>query len=96
MRVSPHDPAQSEEARRKRIAKAREMSSTARAWEREHGPVAGPSVYEREILPKIQAMSVRRLVSLTGLSEYYLWKIRKGEGRLHARFWERIEAATKS
>jgi hypothetical protein len=40
MRSSPHDPAQSEQARRKRIEKAREMSLAARAWEREHGPVA--------------------------------------------------------
>ena len=96
MRSSAQDPAQSDEARRKRGEKAREMSLAARAWEREHGPVADPAVYEREILPKIRAMSVRRLVTLTGLSEYYLWKIRKGQGRLHARFWERIEATTKS
>ena len=93
MRASPHDPAQSEEARRKRIEKAREMSLAARAWEREHGSVADPTIYEREILPKMQAMSVRRLVSLTGLSEYYLWQVRKGDKRLHARFWETIASA---
>jgi hypothetical protein len=90
MRSSPDDPAQSVEARRKRSEKAREMSRAARAWELEHGPVADPAVYEREILPKIRAMSVRRLVAITGLSDYYLWKIRKGEGRLHPRFWESI------
>jgi ribosomal protein L37E len=95
MRGSPHDPALSEEARRKRIEKAREMSLAARAWEREHGPMADPMVYEREILPKIQAMTVRRLVALTGLSEYYVWRVRKGEKRLHARFWDQIEAASK-
>ena len=39
---------------------------------REHGAVHDPTVYERDILPKIQGMSVRRLVALTGLSEYYL------------------------
>jgi len=93
MRSSPHDPAQSEKARRKRIEKAREMSLAARAWEREHGPVADPTIYEREILPKMQAMSVRRLVSLTGLSEYYLWQVKKSEKRLHARFWEVIASA---
>lgn len=93
MRASKEDPAQSDEARRKRIEKAREMSLAARAWEREHGPVPDPAAYERELLPKIRAMSVRRLVSLTGLSEYYLWRIRKGEGRLHARFWDRIASA---
>jgi ribosomal protein L37E len=93
MRASSHDPAQSEEARRKRIGKAREMSLAARAWEREHGLVTDPTMYEREILPKIQTLSVRRLVALTGLSEYYLWQVRKGEKRLHARFWERIASA---
>jgi hypothetical protein len=93
MRSSPHDPAQSEEARRKRIEKAREMSLAARAWERQHGLVADPTIYEREILPKMQAMSVRRLVSITGLSEYYLWKIRKGQGGLHARFWHLVASA---
>jgi len=55
--------------------------------------VADPTVYEREILPKMQTLSVRRLVALTGLSEYYLWQVRKGEKRLHARFWERIASA---
>ena len=69
------------------------MSLAARAWERQHGPVADPAIYEREILPRIRAMSVRRLVSLTGLSEHYLWKIRKGQGRLHARFWDLIASA---
>jgi uncharacterized Zn finger protein (UPF0148 family) len=93
MRSSPADPAQSDKARRKRMEKAREMSLSARAWEREHGPVADTTVYEREILPKMQTLSVRRLVALTGLSEYYLWQVRKGEKRLHARFWERIASA---
>jgi hypothetical protein len=33
------------------------------------------------------------IVALTGLSEYYLWQVRKGEKRLHARFWETIASA---
>jgi uncharacterized Zn finger protein (UPF0148 family) len=86
MRASAQDPAQSEEARRKRIDKAREMSLAARAWEREHGLPADPTIYESEVLPKMQDMSVRELVALTGLSDYYLWQVRKGEKRLHARF----------
>jgi len=63
------------------------MSLAARAWERKHGTVADPAVYEREILPKIRTMSVRRLAALIGLSDYYLWQVRKKEKRLHARFW---------
>jgi hypothetical protein len=53
MRTSAHDPAQSEAARRKRIEKAREMSLAARAWEREHGPASDPTVYERDVLPRM-------------------------------------------
>jgi hypothetical protein len=30
-------------------------------------------------LRKMPTLSVRRLVALTGLSEYYLWQVRKGE-----------------
>jgi hypothetical protein len=55
------------------------MSLAAPAWEREHGPVSDPRSNERDILPKMQTLSVRRLVALTGLSEYYLWQVRKGE-----------------
>lgn len=36
-------------------------------------------------MPKMHDMSVRQLVVLTGLSDYYLWQVRKGEKRLHAR-----------
>jgi len=90
MRASPEDPAQSEEARRKRAEKVRVMSLAARAWEREHGPVYDPDTYSREILPKIQGMSVRALAKLTGLSDYYLWQVRKGQRRLHPRFWDRV------
>ncbi len=66
------------------------MSLVARAWEREHGPVYDPDTYSREILPKIQGMSVRALAKLTGLSDYYLWQVRKGQRRLHPRFWDRV------
>ena len=62
---------------------------------REHGPLVDPTIYEREILRKAQAMSVRQLLSLTGLSQYYLWKVRNGEGRLHPRFWELITAVNR-
>ncbi len=94
MRQSADDPARSDAARAKRTEKAREMSLAARAWEREHGRVRDPEFYAREVLPKIQLMSVRALAQLTGLSDYYIRQVRKGEKRLHPRFWERI--ASKS
>ena len=54
------DATQSEEARRKRIEKALEMSLAAGAWVCEHRPVADPTNYEREVLSKMQGISVRQ------------------------------------
>jgi hypothetical protein len=60
-----------------------------RAWEREHGK-PDPEIYERDILPRIQQMTVPQLVKLTGLSQFHCWKVRKGERKLHARHWATI------
>jgi len=92
-RSSPSDRAQSEDARGRRIPKVRKESLAARAWEREYRPAADPAVYERDVLPRMRAMSTRSLVAITGLSKYYLWKLRRGQGRLHPRFWESIRLA---
>jgi hypothetical protein len=50
-------------------------------------------VYEREILPSIQEMTVPQLMKITGLSQFHCWKVRKGERRLHARHWDAIANA---
>ena len=89
MRASPDDPAYSEEARRKRAETSRATSSAMRAWEREHGK-GDPRIYEREVLPRIQEMTVPELMKLTGLSQFHCWKVRKGERRLHARHWAAV------
>jgi hypothetical protein len=86
MRSSSDDPARSPEATAKKREKSRSTSLAMRQWEREHGR-GDPEVYEREILPQIQAMSVPQLMNLTGLSQFHCWKVRKGERRLHARHW---------
>lgn len=87
MRASANDPAFSDAARAKRAASSRAASLAARAWEREHGKAADPGMYAREILPRIEERTVPELARLTGLSKYHCWKVRKGERRLHARFW---------
>jgi hypothetical protein len=92
MRASSDDPARSPEATAKKREKSRSTSLAMRQWEREHGR-GDPEVYDREILPQIQAMSVPQLMSLTGLSHFHCWKVRKGERRLHARHWGRILCA---
>jgi hypothetical protein len=93
MRASNEDPAHSAAAREKRAQKSRATSSAMRAWEREHGR-GDPKTYEREILPRIQAMTVPHLMRLTGLSQFHCWKVRMGERRLHARHWEAVMDVT--
>jgi NADH:ubiquinone oxidoreductase subunit len=67
----------------------RSTSLALRSWEREHG--RGDLVlYEREVMPKIQRMTVAQLMKVTGLSRFHCWKARKGERRLHARHWDAV------
>jgi hypothetical protein len=44
----------------------------------------------------VESMSVRQLVSLTGLSDYYLWQIRNGLGLLHLAFGMRSRRPPRS
>src|SRR5712691_12487045 len=90
MRESVNNPARSPEATAKKREKSRSTSLAMRAWEREHGR-GDPETYDRDVLPKIQKMTVPRLMELTGLSQFHCWKVRKGERRLHARHWRAIE-----
>jgi hypothetical protein len=92
MRASAEDPAHSVEATRKRAETSRTTSSAMRAWERQHGK-GDPKVYERDIFPKIQRMTVPQLVKLTGLSQFHCWNVRAGDRRLHARHWTRVMEA---
>ena len=89
MRASSDDPARAPEATAKKREKSRSTSLALRAWEREHGK-GDPELYEREILPTIQEMTVPQLMKLTGLSQFHCWKVRKGDRRLHPRHWDAI------
>jgi hypothetical protein len=91
MRASPDDPARSQEATAKKREKSRSTSLAMRAWEREHGR-GDPGLYEKEVLPQIQGMSVPELIKLTGLNQFHCWKVRKGERRLHARHWDALRS----
>jgi hypothetical protein len=93
MRAGTNDPAMSADARAKRREKARTESLASRAWERGHLPV-DPTAYEREVRPAIERMSVPELMKVTGLSQFYCWKVRKGDRRLHGRHWEAVLRST--
>jgi hypothetical protein len=95
MRASPNDPARSPEAIAKKRAKSRSTSLAMRAWERKHGR-GDRGLYDREVVPRIQQMTVPQLMTVTGLSQFHCWKVRKGERRLHARHWEAVLLAAET
>jgi hypothetical protein len=88
MRASGEDPAKTPEARAKQAARSREVMLANRAWEREHGRDFDIDRYQTEVLPRLRAMTIPALAHVTGLSSYYLWRVRKGERRLHPRHWD--------
>jgi hypothetical protein len=90
MRGSVEEPAKSPEARAKQAARSREVMLANRAWEREHGRTFDVERYESEILPRLQLMTIPTIAHATGLSSYYLWRVKKGERRLHPRHWDAV------
>jgi hypothetical protein len=53
----------------------------------EHGRTFDVERYKSEVLPRVLSMTIPALADATGLSSYYLWRIKKGERRLHPRHW---------
>jgi CRISPR-associated endonuclease Cas1 len=89
MRASSDDPARSLEATARKREKSRSASLAMQAWEGEHGR-GNPELYDREVMPRIQEMTVPQLMKLTGLIQFHCWKVRKGDRTLHARHWDVI------
>jgi hypothetical protein len=95
MRASGHDPAKTQEAKAKQAARSREVMLANRAWEREHGRVFDVERYESEILPLVRSITISALAHATALSDFYLWRVRKGERRLHPRHWESVRRSVR-
>jgi uncharacterized Zn finger protein (UPF0148 family) len=87
MRASPDDPAKRPEAIAKRVAAHRARLEAARAWEREHPGPYDRETYLREILPRLQEVTVTQIVRATGLSQSYCWQVRAGRRVPHPMYW---------
>ena len=90
MRSSDRDPAQTAEAKAKRVATYVSRRDAARAWE-----LANPGPYDREfyrsaILPHLASVTLPQMMRATGLASGYCWKIRRGERTPHPMNWERL------
>jgi hypothetical protein len=72
---------------------ARRAETQAAEWDQANPVPANPAVFQREILPLLQGVPLRRLVKATGLSLRYCSLIRRGEKVPHPRHWEAFRAA---
>jgi CRISPR-associated endonuclease Cas1 len=94
MRAEGRDPLDSAEARRKLgEANARRRREEVE-WDRTHDK-PDPAVFTREILPRIQGMSLSKMKAATGLSTTMCAKIRRGYVP-HPRHWEALRTLNHS
>jgi CRISPR-associated endonuclease Cas1 len=81
------DPATSEQAKAKnREGRVRRRAEEV-AWNRAHPETLDPEKFRLEVLPLINAVPVRRLARLTGLSVSYCALVRRGRYVPHPRWW---------
>jgi hypothetical protein len=90
MRVSANDPAKSPGAKAKRSESVRQRNLELSKWNRTHAEGIDLEECERKVRPRIEGMTVPELQRSTGLSRASAWRIRRGEQRLHPRFWSRL------
>jgi CRISPR-associated endonuclease Cas1 len=59
-------------------------------WEARYGKLLDPTAFQRDILPRLQGIPLRRLMDATGLSLRYCSQIRRGEKTPHPRHWDAL------
>ena len=79
-------PTRDDTALRKAAASVRTQEALAE-WRRRSPEGEDPAVFRREVLPLIQSVPISRLIEVTGLSEAYCYRIRRGEIVPHLRHW---------
>lgn len=93
MKAQGQDPTHGESAGRKRGEAISKRKREAANWDREHGRQPDTEYFCREILPVIQGVPLRQLLSATGLSIRYCSMIRRGERVPHPSHWQAFAMA---
>jgi hypothetical protein len=62
-------------------------------WNRRNGP-ADVAIFKRDILPRIQALPLKSLMSATGLTKSACSRMRAGKTVPHPRHWRELDALT--
>jgi CRISPR-associated endonuclease Cas1 len=90
MRAAGHDPNTTREVQRRRATTASQQRKAAVAW-RDDGSLNGVD-FERDILPKLQALPVRVIAEAMGASISHSSKVRGGLVVPHKRHWKALAA----
>jgi hypothetical protein len=91
LRAQGQDPAHGGEAARKRGVKIAQHKKDTVQWEQRHEFDANPDYFKRNILPRLQGVSLLTIKRATGLSLDYCSKIRRGLRVPHPRYWDLIK-----
>ena len=94
MRAAGHDPTATPEAQRRRAATASQQRKAGAAW-RDDGSLDGVD-FRRDILPKLQRVSVRAIAEAMGASISHGSKVRSGHTVPHKRHWRALQAVAGS
>ncbi len=92
LRAEGRDPAHGGEAARKRGPSNARRQREAGSWNRVHPVRPDPEVFRREILPRLQSVSLGRIAKATGLTRMYCSLIRRGLYVPHPMHWEMLKA----
>ncbi len=91
LRAAEADPAHGGSAARTRGKKLLSSMKEAARWRDEHGDEHDPERFRREILPRLQGITLRTIARKTGLSVDYCSKIRRGLRVPHPRHWKTLQ-----
>lgn len=89
MRAAGHDPTTTREVQRRRAATASKQRKAAVAW-RDHSSLDRVD-FRRDILAKLQSLSVRAIAEAMGASISRGSKVRNGHLVPHRRHWKRYK-----
>jgi hypothetical protein len=96
MRSSDHDPAQTDDAKAKRVAAYKSRKKAARAWAKKNPGPHDVAFYRAEILPRLATVTLPQMMRATGLTSGYCWKIRRGDRIPHPMYWKALKEIADS
>lgn len=92
MRTSAEDPAQTREAKAKRVKAVSDRARMAREWKRANPGSYDREEFRREVLPGLASVTLPEMMKATGLTSAYCLKIKRGERTPHPMYWSAFRA----